>query len=145
MRWFVFLSLLLSLRCGGIPPDYVSTRGVSVWLASNRDFLSVERSDELESHFVAKWTETHSDYRLTRCLAGTEVHVRDAQWPCDQFGVCAGKQQGSELTIAENHTEYYWSPYRHELLHWIFECTGVVSDGDHYHRRAEWAWANNWP
>ncbi|GAC1590889.1 MAG: hypothetical protein NVS3B25_09770 [Hymenobacter sp.] len=147
MKTVLPLVLSFLVGCVGPPPDYISKRGVSVYLNGVDAGLSPAISDAMETGLVDLlvsngWKEA----QVNGALSQGSIFMVDAPFPCVYEGrqvKCAGVTDPIHLmvTLAKDpagcagHTAY-----RHELLHLL--QAGIEHYVDYEHARPEWAKLN---
>lgn len=130
---------------GGVPPDFVSSRGTEVYLNGLDAGFTRESVDAMEDfnveHLVAAgwdreaaehgirgaWVDLQPDRFDCTYAVGAEVHT----------GKCYGQTLNHSQMLLAARACPFWTAFRHEQLHHLLFT--VSPDGDSGHTRPEWA------
>jgi hypothetical protein len=130
-----YLSLLYAavalLACGGPPPDYRSSSGVSYhWHGGSWDTTLIE---EQETWFEGKISTRFDPTRTMQVLGSTRVWVYGDRIPCgasSPSGYCNGLDYDYDLEVVQRHCPFD-AALTHEMTHVIREVLEGDPDYDH--------------
>lgn len=131
VKWMIFS--VFAVGCA--QPDFVTSRGVNVFLNGDRGpRWTKEAFDEIDARWIPELVEVDSRFAgAEKHMPGVNVLVQTDPIPCPWTGgdgKCAGIQDGPNLHI-EIGVCPRSSSYAHEMLHWLeFKMLGVVNN-DH--------------
>lgn len=130
-RALLILALVAAAACRGPAPDFVTARGVEVYLQGHGAFLSLAQADAMEGWFLGAVGEAGYGRELSEgCLALAEVRIVDSGYRCWADRPCAGEQLDRVLIVVDTGCPYT-SAYVHEVAHWLQQCVKGGYDPDH--------------